>query len=492
MKSLEMKNIIRIIIGFQLVMLMGCSDDFLNQPPRASLSVGSFPTSETDAIQATNAVYNSLRAWHINTGGFPLLDIMADDAEKGSNPGDGNVIAVYDRFEHQVTEGSVERWYKALYEAIKRANLGINEIPKIDMDVDLQNRLIAETRFLRAYYYGLLIRGFGDVPKVTVTDPPIDLGRTSVDEILTDIIYPDLEYAIVTLPTKSDYANEDLGRITSGAAQAFMARIKLFYGDFQAVESLCKDIIESNEYALVTNYEDIFPAYNEHNSESIFEISSTVGNFEEGGNQYANTQGVRGTPNRGWGFCRPTYALITEMTNTQDLRLDPSVLFLNEIIDGIVIGGEGPTPDTTYTNGQITSIECYNQKVWTPGTDAETSWSHNRRIIRYSDVLLMYAEALNENGKTAEALPFLNEIRNRAGLSTVNETNQTTVRDIILKERKYEFALEGLRFWDLVRTSTADSVLGPLGFIKNKNELFPIPQSEIDISQGRITQNQGY
>ena len=487
-----MKNIIKIIIGCQLLILMGCSDDFLNQPPRASLSVGSFPTSETDAVQATNAVYNSLRAWHINTGGFPLLDIMSDDAEKGSNPGDGTVILAYDRFEHQPSEGSVERWYKALYEAIKRANLGINEIPKIEMDPDLQNRLIAETRFLRAYYYSLLVRGFGDTPKVIVTDPPIDLGRTSVDEILADIIYPDLEFAIVTLPAKSEYTSENLGRITSGAAQAFMARVKLFYGDFQAVETLCKDVIESNEYVLVEKYGDIFPAYNEHNSESVFEISSTVGSFAEGGNQYANTQGVRGTPNRGWGFCRPTYALITEMTTSQDLRLEPTVLFLNEIIDGITIGGEGPTPDTTYTNGQITSIECYNQKVWTPGTDTESSWSHNRRIIRYSDVLLMYAEALNENGKTTQALPYINEIRDRAGLSFVTETNQSIVRDIIIKERKYEFALEGLRFWDLVRTGKAESILGPLGFIANKNELFPIPQSEIDISQGRITQNQGY
>lgn len=472
--------------------MTGCSDDFLNQPPRASLSVGSFPTSESDAVQATNAVYNSLRTWHINTGGFPLLDIMADDAEKGSNPGDGNAIAAYDRFEHQPTEGSVERWYKAIYEAIKRANLAINEIPNIEMDPELQNRLIAEARFLRAYFYSLLVRGFGDTPKVIVTDPPIDLGRTSVDEILADIIYPDLEFAMVTLPAKSEYDSEDLGRITSGAAQSLMARVKLFYGDFQSVETLCKEIIESNEYTLVTNYEDIFPAYNEHNSESILEVSSLAGSFVEGGNQYGNTQSVRGTPNRGWGFCRPTYALITEMTINQDQRLEPSVLFLNENIDGINITGDGPTPDTTFTNGQISSIESYNQKVWTPGTDTETSWSHNRRIIRYADVLMMYAEALNENGKTAQALPFINDIRNRAGLSIVSEMNQSMVRDIIQNERKYEFALEGLRFWDLVRTGNAESVLGPLGFIANKNEVFPIPQSEIDISQGRITQNQGY
>ena len=143
-------------------------------------------------------------------------------------------------------------------------------------------------------------------------------------------------------------------------------------------------------------------------------------------------------------------------------------------------------------------IECYNQKAWFPGTDSKTSFGHNRRIVRYADVILMHAEALNENGKTTEALPFLNSIRARARgnnsniLPDITTTNQAEVREAILAERKYELALEGLRFWDLVRTNNAEEVLGPLGFIRGKNELFPIPQSEIDISQGRITQNPMY
>lgn len=493
----EMKNYIYIFI-VSVFTFTSCGEDFLNQPPRAALTVGSFPSTPEDAILATNAAYNSLRTWQISTGGFPLLDMMADDAVKGSNPGDGTAISVYDKFEHTPTEGSVERWYKTLYEAIRKTNLVITEVPNIEMDVDLQTRLIGEARYLRAYFYADLVRGFGAVPKVTEIDPPLDLTRAPVEEILNEIIYPDLEFAISVLPLRSGYTPDEYGRATKGAARGLLARIKLFYGDYNAVLQLTGDIINSGEYTLVENYDEIFLYNNEHNSESIFEISARPESFVNGGNQYANTQGVRGTPNKGWGFCRPAYSWIKELQDNEDPRLEPTVLFLGEVIDGITIVGEGATPDETRENGEIVEIECYNQKVWYPGTDSQTSFGHNRRIIRYADVLLMHAEALNETGSTNEALEYLNQVRARARgenpdiLPDVTGGSQSEVMDAIMDERKYELALEGLRFWDLVRTGRAEAVLGPLGFRPNKNELFPIPQSEIDISQGRITQNPGY
>lgn len=485
-------------VFFSLLTFIGCSEDFLDQPPRAALTQGSFPATAEDAVFATNAAYNSLRAWQINTGGFPLLDMMADDAVKGSNPGDGTVISVYDKFEHNASEGSMERWYKTLYEAIRRCNLVITSIPDIDMELALSERLLGETRFLRAYYYSQLARGFGAVPLVTEVDPPLDLERSPAATIFNDLIYPDLEFASVSLPERSAYEAADLGRATKGAAQALLARLKLFNGDFEAVEDLCEDIIESQEYELMDDFANVFPAAFEHNAEAIFEISAKPLWFEDGGNQYANTQGVRGSPNKGWGFCRPAYALIEEYVANEDPRMEPSILFLNEVIDGITIAGEGATPDTTITNGSITEIECYNQKVWYPGTDSQTSFGHNKRVIRFADVYLMYAEALNENNNPTLALDYLNRIRarargtNAAVLPAITTTDKAQLREIIWQERKHEFALEGLRFWDLVRTGMAESVLGPLGFVKNKNELLPIPQSEIDISQGRITQNPGY
>lgn len=501
-KSIQPRNFIymRYSYLFPIVFLFmtACSEDFLEQPPRAALTVGSFPVTANDAVLATNGAYNSLRAWQLGTGGFPILDIMADDVTKGSNPGDGLAIRVYDNFEHTATEGSLERWYKTVYEAIRRTNLVINEVPKIDMDAALRDRLVAEARFLRAYHYSTLVRGFGAVPLVTDINPPLDLGRTPVDQILNDLIYPDLEFALSILPERSGYAPEDLGRATRGAARALLARIKLFYGEYADVEALTAAVIASDEYALVPDFANVFPTTGEFNEASIFEIAARPEVFGDGGNQYANTWGVRGTPNKGWGFGRPAYPWILDLETRNDPRLDPSVLFLNEVIDGVTIRGEGATPDTIRENGQIVEIEAYNQKTWTPGTDTRSSFGHNRRIIRYADVLLMHAEALNENGKSAEALVFLNQVRARARgenpdvLPDITTTERDELRDAILNERKYELAFENHRFWDLVRTGRAEAVLGPLGFVKGKNELLPIPQSEVDISQGRIEQNPGY
>ena len=172
--------------------------------------------------------------------------------------------------------------------------------------------------------------------------------------------------------------------------------------------------------------------------------------------------------------------------------------------DMVTIGGTqtstGPTIEYEWLdeNGNIVEIECYNQKVWHPGSDTRDSWGFNRRLIRYSDVLLMYAEALVENGKENDALSFINNVRERARgdnpdvLPEITTTDKDELIDIIMQERHQELALEGLRFWDLVRRDRAEEELGEFGFIKNKNELLPIPQSEIDISEGRIVQNPGY
>jgi hypothetical protein len=366
------------------------------------------------------------------------------------------------------------------------------------MNIAMQERLLGEARFLRAYFYSLLVRGFGAVPLVTEVDPALGLSRTDAQQIFTELIVPDLEFAAQVLPEKSDYPDSDLGRATRGAAKALLARLYLFYGDFTNVEKYTLEIINSGQYDLEPSFDQAFSYQYENGIESVFEVSAKPLNTAEGGNQYGNTQGIRGTPNRGWGFCRPAYVFIEELQDEQDPRLDHTVIFLGEVLEGVLTAGDASTPDTIYENGKIVEIECYNQKVWYPGTTTELSFGHNRRIIRYADVLLMAAEALNENGKSDQARQLLNEIRSRARegnasiLPDVTTTNQAELRMAIWKERKHELAIEGLRFWDLVRTDRAESILGPLGFVKGKNELFPIPQSEIDISEGSITQNPGY
>jgi hypothetical protein len=261
-------------------------------------------------------------------------------------------------------------------------------------------------------------------------------------------------------------------------------------------------VIQSNEYGLDPSFSHTFSQFGQFNEESIFEIAAfNKENPENGGNQYANNQGVRGTPNRGWGFNRPSIDLMNDF-EPNDPRKEGTIIFLGEVIDGIKIFGDGNTPDITYSdppaNTIVKEIECYNQKVWIPGTSTSEQWGHNRRVIRYADVLLMAAEALNENNKPAEALPYLNAVRararegNNAILPDITVSNKDALRDIIIHERRVEFAMEGSRFFDLVRTGKAAQVLGPLGFISNKHEHLPIPQTEIDISQGAIKQNLGW
>lgn len=489
-----MRRTINYIIILAFVFILGCTEDFLDNPPKGQLTTGSFPETEEDAVLAVNGVYNTLRIWQFNDGGYPIFDIMSDEASKGSAPGDGVVLNQFNNFSFSSTNSSFSRWWSTLYQGIKRSHLVLENVPDIEMDDDLKNRLIAETRFLRAYFYFSLVRAFGDVPMVTSSEPPSNLSRTAKEEIYDEIIIPDLEFAIENLPVRSAYPSSEVGRATKGAARGILAKAYMWQEDYQNAADYAVDIIESEEYSLDENFSDVFG--NTFGPGAIFEVGakSQLG-IENGGNQYANTWGVRGEPNLGWGFGRPSYDLIQEMED--DPRLDPTIVFLNDTIDGIVIEGDSQTPDTTYEDGEIEEIECYNQKTFVPGTTPESSWGHNRKILRYADVLLIAAEALNELGETDDALDYLNMVRERARenseqLPDITTTDKDELRDSIIHERHLELALEGHRFFDLVRTGKAPEVLGPMGFVEGKHELMPIPQSEINISEGNIEQNPNY
>jgi hypothetical protein len=478
-----------------MVMLAGCQK-FLEKDLQGSLTQQAFPVSSSDALLATNATYQSLRDWFYNAGGYPIFDIMSDDARKGSNPNDqASTIGPYDTFKHTTTQDGLDRYWNALYVGVKRANVVIDKIPAIAMDEDLKTRYIAEVRFIRGLIYFDFVRAWGGVPLVTTTEPPQKLQRASKEEIYT-LIIQDLTFAIEHLPIKSGYQSSELGRATKGAAQAMLARVYLFRNDFINAEKYALDVIASNQYSLEPVFADANGVNGNNGVESVFEVGAIQSEgTESGGNQYANAQGVRGTPNRGWGFSRPTIGL-RNMFAAGDSRYKGTVINLQDTIDDVVILGDGSTPDITYDDqGNIIEVECYSRKVWVPGNNTSTQWGHHRRLIRYSDVLLMAAEALNENNKPGEALIYLNMVRERARqgnasiLPDITTTNKDELKDIIFNERRMELAMEGWRFWDLVRTGRAAQVLAPLGFISGKHELLPIPQSEIDISQGALVQN---
>ena len=478
-----------------LLSLVACKD-FLELPPQGQITQSNFPTSADDALLATNAVYNTLRFNEFHFGLFPIMDIMSDDAHKGSNPSDGAAtVCPYDNFTHIATEGNVSRWWNALFLGVQRANVVIENVPSIAMDEELRDRYVAEAKFLRAFFYFDLVRAWGDVPLITTTLPVTDAERTS-KEAVYELIHQDLEEAIANLPEKSEYPVAELGRATKGAAKALRARVYLFQGNFPETARWAQEVINSGQYDLFEDFADANSQAGEHGIESVFEAGAFgQEGIANGGNQYGNVQGVRGTPNRGWGFNRPSLDLMNSF-EADDPRLEATVIFLGEEIDGVLIAGDSQTPDeTTDENDNVIEVECYNQKVWTPGSTVPASFGHNRRFIRYADVLLMAAEALNETGNAPLALDYLNEVRERARrgnpaiLPDITETDQAALREIILRERRHELALEGHRFWDLVRTNRAASTLGPLGFVNGKHELLPIPQLELDLTGNRWQQN---
>lgn len=487
---MKKKQLLSLLLVAQL---FGCSE-FLEVSPQSELTQEAFPTTAADALLATNAMYSTVRSWNYSSGGFPILDIMSDDTHKGSNPDDGiNTVGPYDNFTHEANQDGLDRWWATLYQGIRYTNVVIEFVPEIPMDENLKNRYVGEAFFLRGLFYFDLVRAWGGVPLVLSSTAPLSLERSTAETIYAQII-SDLERATNLLPEKDEYESNDLGRATQGAAKSLLAKVYIFQNDFTRAEPLLLEVINSGKYDLEPDFINANGRDGEHGVESVFEVGA-VEVQSSIGNQYANTQGVRGTPNRGWGFNRPSINL-REAFENGDPRRDASIIELGDVLDGITILGDGVTPDETKDEqGRVIEIESYNQKVWIPGLSTDTQFGHNRRIIRFADVLLMAAEALNENDKPGQALVHLNRVRDRARganpsiLPAITEQNKAALRELILNERRVELAMEGHRYWDLVRTGKAVEKLGPLGYEAGKHEVLPIPQNEIDISLGVLTQN---
>ncbi|HSN50670.1 MAG TPA: RagB/SusD family nutrient uptake outer membrane protein, partial [Bacteroidales bacterium] len=223
-----------LLIGLFMI-FSGCKK-FLQKDLQGSLTQQSFPETASDALLATNAAYESLREWNYNSGGYPILDIMSDDARKGSNPNDqSSTVGPYDNFTFSPTGDGLDRWWTTLYLGVKRANVVIVNLPDIDMDATLRTRYIAEARFIRGLIYFDFVRAWGGVQLVTDLTPPNGLTRASKEDVYA-LVLSDLQFASDNLPEKNEYLAKDLGRATKGAANAMLARVYLWLHDFPHAE----------------------------------------------------------------------------------------------------------------------------------------------------------------------------------------------------------------------------------------------------------------
>ncbi len=475
-----------------LLLAAGCSD-VLDREPQGAITLENFFQNEDQAVQSVNAIYNQLRAWQVHVFSFiGVTDVISDDSEKGSFPSDGFFLQEIDDFTFTASNTAPAAVWEGYYGGIFRANLAITRIPDVaEMDEELRARLIGEARFLRGYFYFNLVRWFGDVVLLTEPFPDVfEQVRTDRETVYAQIV-ADFEAAVDALPEKSDYAAIDLGRVTRGAARAMLAKVALTRGNFSDAATLAQEVIDSEEYGLMPSYQNIFTQEGENGVESIFEVQTAAYETGGGGSQYNEVQGVRGTPNLGWGFNKPSDDLIAHF-EPGDPRREATILYVGEVLpDGSAIVEDNPN---------IVG-ERFNQKAFVvdhPGGNG--NGPGNIRIYRYADLLLVAAEAYNETDNTALALQYLNAVRARARgasnriLPDVTTTNQAEIRQAIWRERRSELALEQHRWFDLVRQGRAGEVLRELGkpFVDGKHELLPVPQTEIDLSQGMLSQNPGW
>jgi hypothetical protein len=434
-----------------------------------------------------------------------LLNAASDDClAGGSAASDQPAWVAFDNFTLDANRGpQLGLWNKG-FAGVYRANLILEKMEKPDIEgltPALKARYAAEVKFLRAFYYFDLVRFFGNIPLIK--------GPLGADEIYKQPqvtpsavfaqIEQDLRDAIGTAELPDVVPSPEFGRVTKNAAKALFGRYLLFLNDaskFSEGATLLQEVITSGAYNLETNFADIFRPDNEFGIESVFEIAHS--GLQRGGYENFNN-GTEGSYDvqffgmrdyvgpiyaNGWSFCPITLDLVNFMKD------DPR--FSHTIIDGKALQQQGATYTKGYQNTDY-FIRKYSPLPEFKATTGEPAlnWGYNIKEIRYADVLLMAAELLARSNNEPQAKTYLNLVRKRVNLPDRTSTGQALLDDIAF-ERRMELATEGHRFWDLIRRGQAATVLGPQGFQSNKNEWLPIPQQEIDITEGNLKQNPGY
>jgi len=477
------------IVGLALILLAlnSCEDD-LNVKPNNVLTELDFLNNPDNAVQLVNGVYNKQLDYDMYSFSWiGMTSITSDDADKGSTLSDtGSDKNKMDNLTFVATDISFKDVWNARYDAIYRANNALFYLEQLSINETLKNRLIGEVKFLRALSYFDLVRCFGGVPlvtsKININDTETINNVVFVRKSKTETylqIETDLLDAIDKLPLKGQYVGAELGRASKGAAQALLAKAYLYQEKWQLASDMSANVMSSGQYALLTNYADVWREVGENKSESIYEVQATLTKGLVG---YTDVQGPRGTPDLGWGFNTPSIQLVNSY-QPGDVRKNATVLFVPSTLwDGFIA-------PTTWNNPRY-NYKAYQSSIAEPWNGNKGETAKNLRILKYSDLLLIHAEAAFKLGNTSDALTQVNTIRNRAGLPSLTSL---TIDDLY-NERRWEMAMEHDRWFDLIRTGKARAAMLAVGkdFIIGTHELFPIPSDQIVTSGGRLTQNPGY
>ncbi|MEO7175393.1 MAG: RagB/SusD family nutrient uptake outer membrane protein, partial [Saprospiraceae bacterium] len=400
-----------------------------------------------------------------------------------------------DQFKHKPVNATARDFWSNAYKAIGNANFALEGIPKVPMNETRKNQLLGEAHFLRGMLYFDLTRMFGDIPLVLSLTDPVYPNKATRADVYTQII-ADLGFGEQNLPASYTPGN-GLGRATSGAAKGLLAKVYLTQGNYAQAAANCKAIIDSGVYSLWDKFDDAFKIVNANGKENLFSIGFGVaGNsitFWEVGQFNVRllpkelSGEIPGVNAQGWQVANQN---LYNSFDPQDRRR--AATFITEIHN---------------TNGSTKTVDPHIQKYWDKTLEPMGGNTENDfQYLRYSDILLMYAEALNEQngGPTAAAYEAINAVRKRARYDGTNELpilpdlsglSHDAFKDALLNERRHEFVAEGQRWFDLVRfnklvesVTAAKSYATPQQF----HVLFPIPQEELDLNNKLYPQNPGY
>jgi hypothetical protein len=517
---MKTKNIKYLII---LVALAGASCAKLNEDPRSFIPASQFYKTQADAVASVTAAYsllnggaNSIQTPYntlFNTG----MDFMADD--EGPGPGATNAdVRSQAVLGHSASGLRILQIWQQHYAAIKKANIAIDTIPDIKFDATLNKRLVAEAKFLRGLYYFNLVRLYGDVPLVLHDQTSINLADLQIARTPAATVYTQIEADLTAAATDlpNNYTGADVGRATAGAANSLLAKVYLTERKWDKAVTQAEAVINGPYgYDLFTNYADVFLPASENGREHILSAQFKANSQGQGNNQ-APRSVLNGIPGMVGSYAdQVVFYSVPDATKPGGVDKFFSIYKLYSANDkrkrvSFVTRFQSPTTNLYY--GKLNdatiandSIPFFN-KYFDPSVVAnEAESGANVPIIRFSDVLLIHAEAENElNGPTAKAYASINRVRKRAGLDDLVGLDQASFRDAVYLERRLEFVFEYQRWFDLIRERDASGKgileasllkVGKTNVTKGaagKFYLFPIPQQEIDNSNGKLTQNPGW
>jgi hypothetical protein len=503
-----MKNsLIKIVTVCFLVMMttVSCKKFLTNEVPGA-YPEDDFYKTDADVTQAVTGVYDMMQA-HYNSNWaslYMIKSLLTDESNcGGSDAGDQPGYQTLDDYNFDATNDKVIDAWRMCYYTIYRANKVIN---KSDDLTPLRKRLIAEAKVLRAYNYFELVTMWGSIPLVINDIPPSQFTSTprSPKADVYRQIEKDLNEAAAVLPLKNTYTAVDRFRVSKGTAQALLGKALLYEQKWLEAATQFDLVINSGVYSVGPSIASVFSRQGEFGQESIFEISYSSGrsydwgNFPWGAapesNIHIQIMGPRGdyytkapadSLLAGWGFIRPKQKMWDAfIADGAVARRNQSIMSQAELI---AAGGNWTNPgDRDYEGFFQRKYGSFSTQ--TGGPINELNYGTNWRHIRYSDVLLMAAEAYYRTDEN-KARGYINQVRQKRGVPDITAAG-AALFDAIVRERQVELAFEGIRFQDLVRWGKASTELGPLGFVSGKHEVLPIP--DYDVRTGNLPQNPGY